>query len=57
MSQIGTNPGPWPSRSLDGESKAAERVVAVIPAAGQARRLGDSVPGSKEVVDVGGEPV
>ena len=57
MSQIGTNPGPWPSRSLDGESKAAERVIAVIPAAGQARRLGDSVPGSKEVVDVGGEPV
>ena len=57
MSQIGTNPGPWPSRSLDGESKAAERVIAVIPAAGQARRLGDSVPGSKEVAEVGGEPV
>jgi glucose-1-phosphate thymidylyltransferase len=29
----------------------------VIPAAGRARRLGDSVPGSKEVADVGGEPV
>jgi len=57
MSQIGTSPGSWPRRSLEGESKAAERVVAVIPAAGRARRLGDSVPGSKEVADVGGEPV
>jgi len=57
MSQVGTNPGSWPRRPLDGESKAAERIVAVIPAAGRGRRLGDSVPGSKEIADVGGEPV
>ena len=31
--------------------------VAVIPAAGIGSRLADSVPGSKEVADVGGEPV
>ena len=57
MSQVGTNPGSWPRRSLDGESKAAEPVFAVIPAAGRGRRLGDSVPGSKEVAEIGGEPV
>jgi len=57
MSQPGTNPRSWSRRPLDVDSEPAERVVAVIPAAGRARRLGDSVPGSKEVADVGGEPV
>jgi len=32
-------------------------VVALIPAAGRGRRLGDGAMGSKEVVDVAGEPV
>ncbi len=32
-------------------------IVAVIPAAGRAIRLGDAVEGSKEVVEVGGAPV
>lgn len=32
-------------------------VTAVIPAAGQATRLGSAVSGSKEVVDIGGQPV
>jgi glucose-1-phosphate thymidylyltransferase len=57
MSQPGTNQESWPRPPLDVDSEPAERVVAVIPAAGRARRLGDSVPGSKEVANVGGEPV
>lgn len=35
----------------------SESVIAVIPAAGWARRLGDAVTGSKEVSDIGGSPV
>lgn len=34
----------------------SRRVTALIPAAGHGTRLGNSVPGSKEVVDVGGIP-
>jgi glucose-1-phosphate thymidylyltransferase len=34
-----------------------ERVVAVVPAAGSATRLGDLLTGSKEIVDIGGEPL
>ena len=34
-----------------------DQVVAVIPAAGTGSRLGDSVSGSKEVAEVGGQPV
>lgn len=33
------------------------RVTAIIPAAGRATRLGSTISGSKEVVDVGGRPV
>lgn len=33
------------------------RVTAIIPAAGRASRLGSTISGSKEVVDVGGRPV
>jgi glucose-1-phosphate thymidylyltransferase len=33
------------------------RVTAIIPAAGRATRLGSTISGSKEVVDLGGRPV
>ncbi len=35
---------------------ARQPITAVIPAAGFAKRLGDTIDGSKEVVDVGGVP-
>jgi glucose-1-phosphate thymidylyltransferase len=33
-----------------------QRVTAIIPAAGRATRLGSTISGSKEVVDIGGRP-
>ena len=57
MAPIGTDPGSGPGSSFEGESGTVEPVVAIIPAAGWGHRLGDSVSGSKEVAEVGGEPV